>query len=96
MDADDEQAPVSLLMFQFGETPLARRMAPNGHRKHRVWLPKSQIKVDSLSEKIHRVEMPAWLAERADLIRFLSVEDTSKFVKEAPPLWTGARKLDLG
>lgn len=92
---DDEQAPISLLMFQHGETPKALRMSPNGRRKHRVWLPKSQISLASLSEKIHTVTMPYWLAERADLLQFLSMDDGGKFVRAGQPLWTGARKLDF-
>lgn len=91
----DEEGSVSLVMKQYGETPKARRMAPNSNLKHRVWLPKSQIRATQISEhSLYIVLMPYWLAERAELLQFLSIDDDGKFVRDGQPLWTGARKLD--
>lgn len=86
---------VSLLMKQTRESPKARFMYPRGHSKHRVWLPKSQIDARVTTEAdIWNVTMPTWLAERADLMKFVSVND-ARYVEDAPQLWTGARKLEF-
>ncbi len=93
---DDEQERIPLLMYQHRETPKARRMSPNSYRRHKVWLPKSQISAAITTEAdVWLVYMPYWLAERAELLSFVAMEEDGKFVKDGQWLWTGARKLDL-
>lgn len=90
---DDDEQSISMLMHQRRETPKARFMAPNSARDHRVWLPKSQIEAKITSEAdVWLVFMPHWLAERADLLQFVFIEEDAPEAV-VPALWT--RKLEL-